>query len=75
MTPMWLCSGVFFSYEHFPEALHPAIRALPLTALADALRKVSSEAAPLSACWHELSVLTLWSVLSFAIALRTFRWQ
>ena len=31
--PMWLVSGTFFSYERFPEALHPFIQALPLTAL------------------------------------------
>ena len=38
MIPMWLGSGVFFSYERFPAALHPVLRSLPLTALNDALR-------------------------------------
>ena len=32
MIPMWLGSGVFFSYERFPDALHPILRLLPLTA-------------------------------------------
>ena len=75
MLPMWLCSGVFFSYEQFPAALQPAIRALPLTALTDAMRRVSSEAAPLSACASELMVLGVWCVVTFALALRMFRWQ
>ncbi len=43
MMPMWICSGVFFSYERFPDAVKPIIRALPLTALADALRAVMND--------------------------------
>ena len=38
MMPMWIFSGVFFSYERFPAMLLPYIKALPLTALNDALR-------------------------------------
>ena len=38
MMPMWIFSGVFFSAERFPAILQPFIRALPLTALNDALR-------------------------------------
>jgi ABC-2 type transport system permease protein len=74
MTPMWLCSGVFFSYDQFPSALHPLIRALPLTALTDALRAVGRDAAELSACTTELTVLVAWTLLSFGLALRLFRW-
>src|SRR5204863_6683 len=43
MVPMWICSGVFFSYERFPDAAKPFIRALPLTALNDALRGVMND--------------------------------
>jgi ABC-type multidrug transport system permease subunit len=73
--PMWLLSGSFFSYERFPEVVRPAIRALPLTALNDALRAVINDGAPLSASWLELAVLAGWGAVSFAVALRTFRWQ
>ena len=38
MMPMWIFSGVFFSYERFPAIIQPLIKALPLTALNDALR-------------------------------------
>jgi ABC-type multidrug transport system permease subunit len=75
MMPMWLFSGVFFSYELFPPELQPAIRMLPLTALTDALRAVTSEAAPLAACTGELAILGAWTVVSFALALRLFRCQ
>lgn len=37
-VPMWILSGVFFSAQRFPDIFQPFIRALPLTALNDALR-------------------------------------
>jgi ABC-2 type transport system permease protein len=73
--PMWLFSGTFFAYQRFPTTAQPVIRLLPLTALNDALRRVILEGVPLHACWHELSVMTVWILVSFAVALRTFRWQ
>ena len=75
MLPMWLLSGTFFSWERFPEAAHPFIRALPLTALNDALRAVMTEGRPLSALGLELGVLTVTGVVSFLVAVRVFRWQ
>jgi ABC-type multidrug transport system permease subunit len=75
MLPMWLLSGSFFSYARFPEFLHPFIRALPLTALNDALRSVMNEGAPLPDSLAELLVLFAWAVLSFVLALKIFRWQ
>ncbi len=73
--PMWLLSGSFFSYERFPAAAHPFIRALPLTALNDALRAVINEGAPLAASWQAAAVMVAWGAVSFALALRLFRWQ
>jgi len=75
MMPMWLLSGAFFSYQRFPEMLQPFIRALPLTALIDALRGVMTDGLSLAAIGRELAVLAAWGVVSFAIALRWFRWQ
>ncbi len=75
MMPMWLLSGVFFSYERFPEFLHPFIRALPLTALNDALRGLMLEGDRLLDRGPELAVLTVWTLGSFAVALRIFRWR
>lgn len=74
MMPMWVFSGVFFSYENFPAAIHPFIRLLPLTALNDALRATILEGAPLSAQPARLMVLAFWGGLSFVLALRYFRW-
>ncbi len=75
MLPMWLLSGSFFSYARFPEVMHPFIRALPLTALNDALRSVMNQGAPLQGSLAELGVLLVWGGLSFLVALKIFRWQ
>ena len=74
MMPMWIFSGVFFSYERFPAVLHPLIRALPLTALNDALRATILQGAPLAAQAGRLGVLLAWMVVSFVLALSWFRW-
>jgi ABC-2 type transport system permease protein len=75
MLPMWLLSGVFFTYERFPEATHVFIRALPLTALNDSLRAIMNEGGALVDVVPELGVLALWGTFSFALALKIFRWQ
>lgn len=75
MVPMWVFSGIFFSTERFPAAIQPFIQALPLTALNDALRAVMLEGASLAALGPELLNLTLWGAISFAVALKVFRWQ
>jgi ABC-type multidrug transport system permease subunit len=73
--PMYVASGVFFSVERFPAAVQPAIRALPLTALNDALRAVTLEGADLVSQWPRLLVLAAWGGASFAVGLRLFRWS
>ncbi len=75
MMPMWLCSGVFFSYERFPDKVKPLIRALPLTALNDALRGVMNDAATLSQVAPQLALLAAWGIVCFFLGLRVFRWQ
>jgi ABC-2 type transport system permease protein len=75
MLPMWLFSGIFFSSERFPEFLQPFIQALPLTVLINALRAVMLEGASLASQWVEVLTLALWGGVSFALALRFFRWN
>lgn len=75
MMPMWLCSGVFFSYERFPDAAKPLIRALPLTALNDALRAVMNDAATTGQVLPQLANLAVWTALTYVAGLRMFRWQ
>jgi len=75
LLPMWLLSGVFFPYERFPESAHPFIQLLPLTAFNDALRAVMLDGKPLTGVISEILVMAVWGVVSFAIALRIFRWR
>jgi ABC-type multidrug transport system permease subunit len=75
MVPMWVLSGVFFSSSNFPEAVQPLIRALPLTALVDALRGVVLEGATPAGIRFELATLAAWAVVPFAIGLRIFKWR
>ena len=74
MLPMWLLSGIFFSSARFPEVIQPAIKALPLTALIDALRAVMQDGAPIASQWAPMAIMAAWSVASFYLALRFFRW-
>jgi ABC-2 type transport system permease protein len=75
MMPMWLCSGVFFSYERFPDAAKPFIRALPLTILNDALRAVINDGMPLMHVFPALLALLAWAAVTFTVGLKIFRWQ
>jgi ABC-2 type transport system permease protein len=75
MLPMWLLSGVFFSASNFPQSVQPAIQALPLTALVDALRAVVLEGATIRGVQADLVRLAIWTVVPFAVALRYFKWR
>jgi ABC-2 type transport system permease protein len=75
MIPMWLCSGVFFSYERFPDAAKPFIRALPLTALNDALRGVMNDGLGLTQVAPQLINLAVWTMVTYLVGLKIFRWQ
>jgi ABC-type multidrug transport system permease subunit len=75
MLPMWLLSGVFFSYENFPAVFHPLIRLLPLTALNDGLRGIMLEGEAATALLVETGVLLVWTVGGFLVSLRVFRWS
>ena len=75
MLPMWLFSGVFFSYERFPEAFHPFIQLLPLTTLNDTLRHIMLEGEALAGLAGEVANLSLWTAVSFFLALKLFRWR
>ncbi len=75
MLPMWVFSGVFFSSSNFPDVMQPFVQALPLTALNDALRGVMNDGQGLAALWRDLALLGVWGGLSFAAALKLFRWN
>jgi ABC-2 type transport system permease protein len=73
--PMYITSGTFFSSAKFPDVMQPVIRALPLTALNDAMRAVMLDGAGPLAVAPQVGILTAWSVASFTAALWMFRWR
>ena len=75
MLPMWIFSGVFFSSSNFPDVVQPVIKALPLTAVNDALRANMLEGTSIAGLGLEMAIITGWLVISFVAALKLFRWR
>jgi ABC-type multidrug transport system permease subunit len=74
MLPMFVFSGIFFSADRFPTAMQPAIQALPLTMLNDALRAIIIEGQSLLSQASEILGLVLWGGVSFLLSIKWFRW-
>lgn len=75
MLPMWTLSGIFFSYERFPEVVQPLIKLLPLTPVIDALRGMMMDGKSIMEFGPELAVIFVWCVAPFGLALAIFRWN
>jgi ABC-2 type transport system permease protein len=73
--PQFLLSGTFFSVEAFPTWLQPISKALPLTYLNDALRKVAFEGATLVDVLPQIGILLLWAVIIYSVAVKVFKWE
>lgn len=73
--PMWILSGVFFSAQRFPDVAQPFIKALPLTALNDALRANMLQGTSILQMGPQIAAMGLCFALSFGIALKIFRWR
>ncbi len=74
-VPMWILSGVFFSAQRFPTLVQPLVKALPLTALIDALRGHMLQGASLVQITPQLATLGIWLIACFALAMKLFRWR
>jgi ABC-type multidrug transport system permease subunit len=74
MLPMFVLSGVFFSTVHFPDWMQPVIHVLPLTMLNDALRAIVNQGAGPIEVAAPFLALAAWTVATFAVALRAFKW-
>ena len=73
--PMMFLSGVFFPLSVMPEWLTRWSQYLPLTYLADGMRAITVEGATVTTLGNELIGLTVWIIVVFAIATKTFRWE
>jgi ABC-2 type transport system permease protein len=73
--PMMVLSGIFFSYQNFPDWSLPVIRNLPLSMLTDGIRSIFNEGAG----YHEVAIpiiilLTIGTIF-FSIGLKVFKWH
>jgi ABC-type multidrug transport system permease subunit len=75
MMPMWIASGVFFSAQRFPDIVQPFIKALPLTAVIDALRANMLQGSNLVQVAPQIAVMSAWLIVCFGLALKLFRWR
>jgi ABC-2 type transport system permease protein len=73
MFPMMFLSGVFFPIEQMPWFMQSISKVLPLTYVADALRKVMVLGADIPALTPELSILIVFGVIMIAIAVPVFK--
>ncbi|MCD0490454.1 ABC transporter permease [Pedobacter sp. MC2016-14] len=73
--PQFLLSGTFFSIDNFPSWLQPISRALPLTYLNDAMRKVAFEGAGLWDVRMQILIILIWGLGIYALAVKVFKWE
>jgi len=73
--PMLFLSGTFFPRESFPEYLKKITDVLPLTYLADGLRRIANEGATLWTVRGDILGLAIWAIIAFIIAVRVFKWE
>jgi len=73
--PMMFLSGIFFPIELVPAWLSPAIKAIPLTYLGDALRQVMVDAPGSFSLATDALVLAAWLAVCTLISVRFFHWE
>jgi len=73
--PLMILSGIFFSYQNFPEWTLPVIKNLPLTMLTDGMRSIYNEGAGLKEVAKPAFILTLTGIAFFMAGLKIFKWH
>lgn len=73
--PMMVVSGVFYSYQYFPEVLKSVIRWLPLTQMADSLRSIFNEGSNFTDFTFTYLLLTSFGVVCLSIGIKIFKWN
>lgn len=74
-VPMMFLSGVFFLRDGLPDTVRVVADNLPLSPVIDSLRDISLLDASVYDLQQEILVLTVWTLVSFIIAIRVFRFR
>ena len=73
--PMMVLSGIFFSYQNFPEWSIPVIKNLPLTMMTDGIRSIFNEGAGYHEVAMPILILLATGILFFSAGLKIFKWH
>jgi ABC-type multidrug transport system permease subunit len=73
--PMMVLSGIFFSYQNFPDWSLPVIKNLPLTMLTDGIRSIFNEGAGFHEVTVPILILLAIGTLFFSVGLKVFKWH
>jgi len=73
--PMFILSGIFFSYHNFPDWLIPYVEVLPLTMLTNSLRGIITEGIGLAQVIQPSLGLFGIGAVCFALGLKLYRWH
>jgi ABC-type multidrug transport system permease subunit len=73
--PMMVLSGIFFSYQNFPEWSIPVIKNLPLTMLTDGIRSIFNEGAGYHETAMSILILLAIGIIFFSAGLKIFKWH
>lgn len=75
VMPMMVLSGIFFSYQNFPEWSQSVIRALPLTMMTDSFRSIFNEGSGIKDVVLPIIILFSTGVVFFSAGLKIFKWH
>ncbi len=75
VLPMSVLSGIFFSYHNFPDWSLPVIEKLPLTVLADGIRRIFIQGAGVAETAVPAMILLAVGICFFSAGLRVFKWH
>ncbi|MDO9340159.1 MAG: ABC transporter permease [Bacteroidales bacterium] len=73
--PMMVLSGIFFSYQNFPEWSIGVIKNLPLTMMTDGIRSIFNEGAGYHEVAMPILILLATGILFFSAGLKIFKWH
>ncbi len=75
VLPQFILADTFIPIEMFPKWLEVISRALPLTNVNIAFRKIAFEGLPIWSLGFELSIILAWGVVGYVAATKLFRWE
>ncbi|OGY25238.1 MAG: hypothetical protein A2Z11_01005 [Candidatus Woykebacteria bacterium RBG_16_43_9] len=75
ILPQFLVAGTFFPVDALPAWIQPAVNTLPLAFFNTAIRKITVEGLSFDHLLPQLLGLAVWSIIAYAAASRTFKWE